>query len=96
MSCLSVACAKAGLPCPACSLILSNTKPGFAWRARTQPRSGLRCVVSPASLHCWQVFDLGLGEGDAVTGAALVGGRGGSKQKLVVLTKQKLLWYVIA
>ena len=53
-------------------------------------------IVCPASLRCWQVFDMGLGEGDAVTGAALVGGSGGSKQKLVVLTKQKMLWYVLA
>jgi len=43
--------------------------------------------------HCRQVLDLGLEEGDAVTGAALVDV--GGTQRLVVLTKNKLLSYVL-
>jgi len=39
------------------------------------------------------VLDLGLEEGDAVTGAALVDV--GGTQRLVVLTKNKLLSYVL-
>lgn len=40
-----------------------------------------------------QVLDLELEGGDAVTGAALV--RGGSKQRLVILTRRRLLSYVL-
>jgi len=43
--------------------------------------------------HYRQVLDLGLQEGDAVTGAALVAVE--STQRLVVLTRNKLLSYVL-
>ena len=49
-------------------------------------------LVSYAMLT--QVLDLVLDEGDAVVGAALVGDAK-SKQRLVVLSKRKLIWYVL-
>ncbi|KAK9828425.1 hypothetical protein WJX81_006769 [Elliptochloris bilobata] len=53
-------------------------------------------TVSPGHAYgVHKVLDLQLSEGDAVVGAALVGGRDGSRQKLVVLTKCRLLWYLL-
>ena len=49
-------------------------------------------LVSYATLM--QVLDLALDEGDAVVGAALVGDAK-SKQRLVILSKRKLIWYVL-